>query len=524
MKKLIFIFCILTIFSCSREWENPLSIDEDLNHKPNIVQIDLDSNNNADIILDYAYSDSSTIILERKSIGGFEPINYIKKTKVILTDTSFDKEINHDFVYRVFIKKGDYQTSYSNEETLNYISGGLTNPQNLLAATIELQGIQLEWKDKSNYEESYKIEKDNGNGFNEIADLSSNTESYFDTISGLPDPPLQLAYRVKAAKPGLESEWISISTNYAGIGSPTNLEITNSSPSNFQIKWQDNSQIETGYSIERKKDEGNYSEIGLVGANISLYSDIISETGVYYFRVRALKDDTYSTYSNEITEEINSLIPTDELVAYYPFNGNANDESGNGYDGNVIGATLTKDRFGINNSAYEFNGNDDYIDLGDNFNDVNIPFTISVWIYRIQNESDHDAIFASENYPQNYSGFWLQVFETYIGIHYGDGGWPSSNSRRGKGIEAAIELNKWNHITATVRGSSDITIYVNGLDAGGNYSGSGGNMVHASHFAGIEKLYNSQYFEGFIDDILLYNRSLSDVEVEAIYYDGGWKN
>ncbi len=49
------------------------------------------------------------------------------------------------------------------------------------------------------------------------------------------------------------------------------------------------------------------------------------------------------------------------LVAYYPFNGNAKDESGNGNNGSVFGATLTMDRFGNDRSAYEFNGTDNYI-------------------------------------------------------------------------------------------------------------------------------------------------------------------
>ena len=48
----------------------------------------------------------------------------------------------------------------------------------------------------------------------------------------------------------------------------------------------------------------------------------------------------------------------DGLVAYYPFNGNANDESGNGNDGEINGATLTEDEYGNTNSAYYFDGND----------------------------------------------------------------------------------------------------------------------------------------------------------------------
>lgn len=53
--------------------------------------------------------------------------------------------------------------------------------------------------------------------------------------------------------------------------------------------------------------------------------------------------------------------PTKGLVAWYPFNSNANDESGNGNNGIVAGATLTTDRFGIANKAYAFNGTNNYV-------------------------------------------------------------------------------------------------------------------------------------------------------------------
>jgi hypothetical protein len=53
------------------------------------------------------------------------------------------------------------------------------------------------------------------------------------------------------------------------------------------------------------------------------------------------------------------------LIAYYPFNGNANDESGNGHNGTIYGSTLTADRMGNPNSAFYFNGTpSDCIDVG----------------------------------------------------------------------------------------------------------------------------------------------------------------
>ncbi len=76
---------------------------------------------------------------------------------------------------------------------------------------------------------------------------------------------------------------------------------------------------------------------------------------------------------SSMAQNIPSYIPTDGLVGWWPFNGNANDESGNGNDGTVIGATLTTDRFGNTNSAYFFNY---YQEIVTTFNSkvVHFPF------------------------------------------------------------------------------------------------------------------------------------------------------
>ena len=80
------------------------------------------------------------------------------------------------------------------------------------------------------------------------------------------------------------------------------------------------------------------------------------------------------------------------LVAYYPFNGNANDESGNGNDGEVFGATLSLDRNGNSAHAYNFDGENDWIlipldsdwDIGQN------DFSYSYWI---KTKDSHGYIF-----------------------------------------------------------------------------------------------------------------------------------
>jgi hypothetical protein len=83
-----------------------------------------------------------------------------------------------------------------------------------------------------------------------------------------------------------------------------------------------------------------------------------------------------------VNAQVPSYVPTNGLVAYYPFNGNANDQSGNGNNGVVHGANLTNDRTGTNNQAYSFNGRNNYISIPfSNSIAVQNEITVSVWLY-----------------------------------------------------------------------------------------------------------------------------------------------
>ena len=90
----------------------------------------------------------------------------------------------------------------------------------------------------------------------------------------------------------------------------------------------------------------------------------------------------------------------DGLVAYYLFNGNARDESGNFNDGAVHGATLIEDRFGNQGAAYSFDGNDDHILVGNN-DSLNIDhrLTITAWIKKEANKSYAGLVCVSYRQP-----------------------------------------------------------------------------------------------------------------------------
>ena len=124
-----------------------------------------------------------------------------------------------------------------------------------------------------------------------------------------------------------------------------------------------------------------YSDVNgcdsLVSLNLTIteYPDILqNDTTICY-------DDSIVLSYNQ-TSFLPCTLPSNlqtSLTGFYPFCGNADDESTFSNNGNVIGANLTNDRFGNSNSAYSFDGNNDYIDLGNPSPNPG-SLTISAWV------------------------------------------------------------------------------------------------------------------------------------------------
>jgi len=86
--------------------------------------------------------------------------------------------------------------------------------------------------------------------------------------------------------------------------------------------------------------------------------------------------------------QVPNYVPTDSLVGWWGFNGNANDEYGNANDGTVNDAVLTIDHSGNSNSAYPFNGTSDYIELpySTSWNFGFEDFTLAGWLLSLDVE------------------------------------------------------------------------------------------------------------------------------------------
>jgi len=166
---------------------------------------------------------------------------------------------------------------------------------------------------------------------------------------------------------------------------------------------------------------------------------------------------SYSAYSQVDCSQFDI---TTGLAAYYPFNGNADDESGNGNNGTVYGATLANDRFGIGISAYYFDG-DDYIEIQDSPSlDILDAITISSWIKTTDTKG---GIISKWD-----GGHCCNDVQSYYQFIYPDGqaaGSVNADNQADNTVWGDIKVNNdvWNHIVYSADNNTrKIRIYVNG--------------------------------------------------------------
>jgi len=247
--------------------------------------------------------------------------------------------------------------------------------------------------------------------------------------------------------------------------------------------------------------------------DVRIYNRALSEE-----EVAGLYDLEKPDYSKSLKEG---------LVAHYPFNGNANDESGNGYDGEVKGPKLTNDRHGKSNSAYRFDGGDGYIELDPmQFGD---QLAISAWVSLddIQRNGMNAIIvkYDGKQAPNDVS------VRRSFGIGYGKEQveWTVSSNGVGSHLLATpnnpILANTWTHLTC-VWGLGQMSIHINGkkiINKPVEKISIFNSPVPISIGANIQFIDEpssrnvTSHIAGDIDDVRIYNRALSAGEIEALY-------
>src|SRR6202040_973684 len=157
---------------------------------------------------------------------------------------------------------------------------------------------------------------------------------------------------------------------------------------------------------------------------------------------------------------------TNGLVAYYPFNGNDNDASGNGNNGIVNNAFLVADRFGNGASAYEFDGSNSVITV-DSLASTNLAeLTLSVWIDSLATPTDGEIIdkwrafsYSLDDYSLTLTSS-LQIFFANGRHGTGYGALPNNCVLRSTNL---ISVGKWYQIVATIDSAGTGTLWINGI-------------------------------------------------------------
>jgi hypothetical protein len=211
-------------------------------------------------------------------------------------------------------------------------------------------------------------------------------------------------------------------------------------------------------------------------------------------------------------------------IGYWPFNGNANDASGNGHNGTVYGATLTTDRFGNLNSAYGFNGISDYIMVPD-APDLRFParkFSISFWV-KICTAQGATISLIAKGPPR--SGEYEVETITPPWVTYYIGASPEQRC-------FGVFLGSWHHIVVTYDTIIAFPLRQNKIWVDGQPQASPSSPPLLLNISNPDPLYFAHgdltagpthyYLNGALDDIRFYDRVLSPTEIAALYTERGW--
>jgi len=225
--------------------------------------------------------------------------------------------------------------------------------------------------------------------------------------------------------------------------------------------------------------------------------------------------------------QIPNYVPANGLVGWWPFNGNANDESGNGNHGTVNGATLTADRFGNANMAYGFDGVDDFIEITDNPNYsflLNNSYSVNIWFSLTNLGSTQAFIGQGDGDGLNQNRFWRITYYSNNNI---------SNHIRGnlsdpfdtKNLFPWSSVNQWHMLTMVRNYNNNLKMYIDGglQDTDTDITGIASPFTQQRNLY-IGAFFNSypnilmQFLQGSLDDIGIWNRALTACEIQDLYH------
>lgn len=228
----------------------------------------------------------------------------------------------------------------------------------------------------------------------------------------------------------------------------------------------------------------------------------------------------WKEFQNIVEEEI-TIDLNKGLIAWYPFNGNANDESGNGNNGTVYGTTLNPDRFGKESRAYYFNGNSDYIAIDGIIDDLlnKDSYSVTGW-FKANSSVQKGAIFSinRETGITNGQNISMIVWDNNL-TYYSD---SITNSQYHL---TPFDNDVWHFFALTFTKNLISQLFIDN------------NILHHSYISNMnitpnsrasigqewDNYWTSDFFIGWIDDIRVYSRRLNSSEINNLYMETATK-
>jgi len=210
----------------------------------------------------------------------------------------------------------------------------------------------------------------------------------------------------------------------------------------------------------------------------------------------------------------------DGLMAYYPFDGNANDMSGNGNHGTAYGGVTFVN--GVDAAAANFNGVDGYIEVpSSNSLKPENKLSISLWVNIEQLPAAWAPIFhkggtLQSNYTNRVYALWLKNTAPHFNLYSAGDGLIQLNHYAGD-----IDIAEWIHYAVVIdRENHNASVYLNGILVyrGADAYSSFNDNNSALRFGWTEERGSSYaHFKGKIDEVRMYNRALIKDEIAALY-------
>jgi hypothetical protein len=247
-------------------------------------------------------SDNETgFLLERKTgSGSYAVIATLDAGVTSYSDSGLATDTT--YTYRVRGTNGMVNSGYSNTSSVTTPQTAPAAPSGLTASANDETEVDLNWTDNATNETGFVIERSTrGGSYVQIATVGAGVSSYGDTDV---TPDTQYSYRVRAtngAGSSGNSNVASVTTPAVAPAAPSDLAVALADTTQVVIVWNDNSNNETGFIVERSDNGGSFVAVATVGAGVMTYADtgLTADTD-YSYRVRALNDVGSSSFTNTV--------------------------------------------------------------------------------------------------------------------------------------------------------------------------------------------------------------------------------